>query len=405
MNNPDSKRLRIAIAGIRGVPACYGGFETFAEELGQRLVERGHQVTVYGREHVIKNPPEVYKGIKIKILPAPRHKYFETPVHTWRCLRDLKRSDVDVLLVCNAANSPLLFLANLKRIPLAVNVDGIERLRAKWNAIGRLWYRLGEFCSVLFANAIVADAEVIRDYYRRTYSAKSEVIAYGYRVSQEEASRQKLSADTNASWRQAELFKELEIKPDNYLLYVARLEPENNAHIVIEAYSKLPLTLRERYPLVVVGDAPYAEDYIAKLKKMAGSSVRFAGYRFAEAYEYLQLGALIYFQASEVGGTHPALVEAMGFANCIVANRTPEHEEVLADAGEYYDKNSISSLSERVAALLAQPGLIATLRKKAYERAQNRYSWELITSQYEKLFHTLSTSQPPGDLTDRNFSG
>lgn len=383
------KKLSVAICGTRGIPACYGGFETFAEELSVRLVQRGFKMVVYGRKHFIKDKITDYKGVEIRLLSAPKHKYFETPLHSLKSFIHLLFKRVDVVLVCNAANSPFVWLLRLFRIPVIINVDGIERNRAKWNLLGRVWYRLGEFCSVLFANEIVADADVIKVYYEEVYHKNSNVIAYGYREFDEQRIEQKIKS--NSDFVTADkIFKELGIFPGNYLLYVSRLEPENNAHIVIQAYNALSNELRSKYPLVLVGDAPYAEKYIQYLRKISCKEVIFAGFRFGESYCLLQLAALLYIQATEVGGTHPALVESMGFANCIIANQTPENIEVLSNSGLYYTKNNLFELQKCLSEILINPQKIEELRRSAYKRAKENYTWEKVCKAYEALFLRVS---------------
>lgn len=389
-----SRPLSIAIAGTRGIPACYGGFETFAQELATRLVQRGHEVMVYGRKHVIDHPESHFQGVELRLLPAPQHKYLETPVHTLISMLDVLKRNVDVVLVCNAANSPFIWIPRfLGRVPVAVNVDGIERKRSKWNSLGRQWYRLGELTSVWFANEVVSDADIIRRYYLQQYRRDSEVIRYGFRSMPGELAKAKLDQiQVPAGLFSSEaltLFKEVGVIPGQYLLYVSRLEPENNAHRVIEAYNTLPLEIRTRLPLLVVGDAPYAKDYIAKLHQSAETGVLFAGYRFGKAYEYLQQGAYAYIQASEVGGTHPALVEAMGFANCIIANRVPEHVEVLKNSGLLYAKNETDVLASLLLQVIQQPQTVLQFRRLAYQRAQQVFDWERIVDSYEQLFSRM----------------
>jgi glycosyltransferase involved in cell wall biosynthesis len=428
--------MKIAICGTRGIPARYGGFETFAEELSTRLVERGHSVRVYGRPHVVESSGKTYRGVELCLLPAVRQKYLETPLHTLLCFLHNLVKPVDLLLVCNGANSPFLWIPRLTGTPCIVNVDGIERLRGKWNRLGKLWYRLGEFCSVLFASVVVSDAEVIRQYYKETYRRNSTVIPYGYRQGEIERVLQKTglcrrsdinsteavgngsvgagvasdgltaesisakslagksasyieTATTPTQFSEAEqaLFAELGVEPGKYLLYVSRLEPENNAHVVIEAYQKAGEAIQQ-YPLVIVGDAPYAKEYIAGLHKMAGPRVIFAGFRFGEPYVTLQLGARLYIQATEVGGTHPALVESMGYGNCIIVNGTPENVEVIGDAGVIYPKNDVSVLARELSSLVCDEYRLTALRRRAFLRAEERYLWETIVTSYEELFRS-----------------
>src|ERR1700690_4129580 len=122
--------VRIAILGTRGIPANYGGFETFAEELSTRLAARGHQVTVYCREKYSK--PE-YRGVRLVYLPTIHHKYLNTLAHTLVSTLHLIFHRVDTALYCNAANALFTILPRMAGIPVALNVDGIERKRRKWN--------------------------------------------------------------------------------------------------------------------------------------------------------------------------------------------------------------------------------------------------------------------------------
>ena len=385
-------KLRIAICGTRGIPANYGGFETFAEELSWRLVKRGHEVTVYGRAHCIPYQEPTYRGVNIKLLPALRSKYLQTPVHTLFSLLDvIKSRQTDVILVCNAANSAFLWIPRLAKIRVAVNVDGIERLRAKWNRLGKLWYKLGEQFSVWWADAVISDAKVISDYYQEAYRCSSTVIPYGCNRNYDEFVDAKLNGEFTGLEKHPgyEHLVELGISRDNYILYVSRLEPENNAHVVIEAYERLRPDLKE-LPLVIVGDAPYADRYKAKLRALAKGRVIFAGGRYAEAYGALQLGARVFVQATEVGGTHPCLVESMGFGNCVIANGTPENREVLGDAGVFYEKNNIDDLCAQLTHLLETPDQIISYRKRACIRARTTYDWSVVTDAYERLFAMLT---------------
>ena len=381
-------KLKIAICGTRGIPACYGGFETFAEEISKRLVERGHQVRVYGRKHVISYDKQYYNGAEIVLLYAPKHKYLETVIHSFLSFIHLLKNKVDVVLVCNGANSPMIWIPRfLGGMPVVVNVDGIERNRGKWNILGRLWYRLGEICSVYLSNSFISDADVIRDYYQDTYKRASVVIPYGHREIEKNSLEKKLKGTKIEILKGQGMFDELGIESNKYLLYVSRLEPENNAHIVIKAYNQIKSA---KMPLVIVGDAPYANEYKSYLKSIAGDGVVFAGFRFGDSYQELQKNAYLYIQATEVGGTHPALVEAMGYANCILVNSTPENLEVVSDTAIAYDFNCSDSLAEKISVLLSNQDLLIKYRNLAYNRAKMHYSWDKITLDYEQFLSDLT---------------
>lgn len=391
----DAPPIRLAICGIRGIPARYGGFETFAEELSKRLLGRDYAVTVFCRTDWAQQSKALkeYNGVSLRHLAPVKQKYLETPLHTlFSLLQIVFFGGFDIVLVCNAANAPFLWLLKIRGIPVAINLDGIERRRAKWNALGRLWYRFGEWCSTRFADDLISDAEVIREYYLERFKAPSKVICYGYKEIVEtevveKVAQSGLSPAVENCLRSSEIHVKHKLRGNDYLLYVSRLEPENNAHIAIEAYLALPSDLR-RMPLVVVGDAPYAVAYKASLRERVGDNpnVIFTGFQFEMTYWLLQLGAYAYIQATEVGGTHPALVEAMGFGNAIVANDTPEHHEVLSDAGIYYQFNDAIDLSRCLSEFLVRPARVDELRIKARKRALERYSWTAVTGQYDSLF-------------------
>ena len=375
MNKKNKKPFHIAILGTRGVPASYGGFETFAEELSLRLVREGTKVTVYNRHPFGKSVKlDDFNGVKRISTGTIFHKYLETPLHSLSSFIDvLFYRKYDAIILCNAANAPFAWLGRLKGIPVYTNVDGIERKRAKWNFLGRLWYMIGEACSVLFSTKIICDAEVINEYYKKTYKTSGAVIAYGAEV------KENLTIKT---------LQKFNLTERNYIFYLSRLEPENNALGVIEAYVKLKTDV----PLVIVGDAPYADEYKEKLRAAANQNVIFTGYQFGDAYHELRNNCLFYIQATEVGGTHPALVEGMAYGNCIIANGTPENLEVLGDAGLFYKKNDFDELSKIMKELLFDTEQVKSWSVKAKKRAKKHYSWDIVVKQYKELLGIFNES-------------
>ncbi len=366
-------KLKIAILGTRGIPGRYGGFETFAEEIAKRLVVRGHEVSVFGRRKFFEpdSGPALVHGARVIRTPTIMHKYLETPLHALTSFIRALGMPFDAIILCNAANSPFAWILNAKKSKLLINVDGIERKRSKWNSLGRLWYLLGEQASVWFADRVIADADVIADYYRDKFKIEPVVIRYG-------AERREVKA--------GDVLSQFGLRPREYILYVSRLEPENNARGVIEAYRQVKTAM----PLVIVGDAPYAAEYKAELRALADERVIFTGFQFEAAYRELRSNPYAYVQATEVGGTHPALVEAMMYGNCTVANHVPEHEEVLRDCGLYYRKNDFLHLAEQLQRIVNDPALRDSLGEAARERADDVFSWEKIVDAYESLIIHLS---------------
>jgi glycosyltransferase involved in cell wall biosynthesis len=362
--------MRIAILGTRGIPANYGGFETFAEHLSTRLVARGHQVTVYCRAHYVSPRQIEFQGVRLKVLPTIRHKYLDTIVHTFLSSLHAVSGRYDAALVCNAANAPFTSIVRVAGTPVALNVDGLEHKRKKWNWIARRYYLMAERLATILPTETVTDAKVIQDYYLARHRAESTMIAYGAEVER----------------RPDPLVRRWRVEPNRYVLYVSRLEPENNAHMVIEAFKRV----RTAHKLLIVGDAPYAHEYIKDLKERARGDRRivFTGFVFGRDYRALQQNAYCYVHATEVGGTHPALLEAMGFGNCVLALAAPENIEALGDAGiAYSDERDLTDKLQRV---LRDGSLVQSYRNRAQARVKDAYDWDYVVDQYEELFARMA---------------
>ncbi len=357
--------MRIAILGTRGIPARYGGFETFAEELSWRLAARGHQVTVYCRSRYAE---PVYRGVRLRYLPAIRHKYFETVAHTFVSALDLLFREVDVALFCNAANALFTFAPRLRGVPVALNVDGLERNRRKWAWPGRIWYLLSERLSTLLPNVVVSDAQKIAEYYRDRYRTETEFIPYGAETGRVET---------------ADVLGPLGLQRERYFLYVSRLEPENNALLVRQAFERVQTDLR----LALIGDAPYAEDYKRLVRQTNDSRIVMPGSIYGTGYHELTSHCFAYIHATEVGGTHPALIEAMGRGALVLYLNTPENSEVAGGAGIPFEHDNLESRIRTVLDFSASER--EQWRWRAVERVRERYSWDAVTSAYETLFVRL----------------
>jgi glycosyltransferase involved in cell wall biosynthesis len=360
--------VRIAILGTRGIPANYGGFETFAEELSTRLAARGHQVTVYCRERQAFHD---YRGVRLVYLPTIHHKYLDTLAHTFLSTLHLLGHRVDAALYCNAANALFTILPRMLGIPVALNVDGIERKRRKWNAFARAWYRASEYLSTILPNQFVTDAEAIRQYYKQRYDKDSLFIPYGAEAERVET---KGALDT------------LGLEPHQYFLYVSRMEPENRALEVRQAFEKTAATMK----LALIGDAPHAREYIERVRDTQDTRIVMPGAIYGLGYRELGSWCFAYIHATEVGGTHPALIEAMGRGNLVLYLETPENAEVCGDSGLPYRDEAGLTARIMEALHMSEPDC-HRLRARAAQRARERYDWSVVTKQYEDLLLRLSS--------------
>jgi glycosyltransferase involved in cell wall biosynthesis len=354
--------------GTRGVPAAYSGFETAVENLGTRLAARGHDVTVYCRPHMVEGRYEVYHGMRLVYLPTIASKHLDTFVHTFlSTLHMAAFVRPDAALYFIAGNSPFALLSRLLGVPSVINVDGLDSRRAKWSGPARRYLRWAERKAPRFATRVITDSRVLQRLYLEEHGAETEYVPYGAEV----------PATTSLTH-----LERLGLRPRGYLLFVGRLVPENNAHVLVEAFEALDTDLR----LVIVGDAPYADEYQAALRATTDPRILFTGYLFGEAYHELARNAAVFVVPTEVGGTHPVLVEAMAAGNCVVVNDHEPNLEVIDDAGvAYRGTGGAVALREVLRELLRQPERIEALRRAAAARAAALYSWDAATDAYERL--------------------
>jgi glycosyltransferase involved in cell wall biosynthesis len=358
--------VNFAILGTRGIPARYGGFETFAEELSTRLAARGHRVVVYCRA---QHPESKYRGVDLKYLPTIRHKYFDTIAHTFFSTLHLATTRQHAVLYCNAANAVVTWMPRALGMRVALNVDGLERNRKKWNRVARAWYRISEWLATWMPNAVVTDAAHIAAYYREKYHRDSIMIPYGAETSK---------LETTAA------LDLLSLEPKKYFLYVSRMEPENNALLVREAFEQVDTPFK----LALIGDAPYAADYIRQVRETSDPRIVIPGAIYGDGYRELGSHCFAYIHATEVGGTHPALIEAMGRGALVLYLDTPENAEVAEGAGIAFEHHNLAPTIHRV--LEMSEAERNHLRAKAVERVRARYSWDAVTDAYEKLLTGLA---------------
>lgn len=365
--------MRIALMGTRGIPASYGGFETFYENLGPRLVARGHEVTVYNRPHAIgRSDLRAHRGVRLVNLPSVRTKHLDTITHTFASVIHGLGQRYDIVYICGVGNTPVAWISRLGHAAVVLNVDSSDWKRRKWGPIAAMYLRATERFAARTANVIVADSQVIQMRYRLAYGAEARYFPYGANIV-EAAGTEALDA--------------FGLGPRGYVLWVGRLEPEARVEELIRAFAALG---RSGLRLVIVGDAPFAARYRESLEALATDDVIFTGYQFGEAYRQLSFHAFAYVQTSPTSGTSPALLDQMAAGGAVIVRGTPTNLEVIADGGLSYDSDDpIEGLTACLSRLIAEPGLRSRLSNAALERVATAFSWERITDDYERLFKEL----------------
>ena len=380
----DEMPLNIALMGTRGVPAGYSGFETCVEQLGQRLATRGHNVTVYCRSHHITYQGDQYLGMRLVKLPTIRNKFLDTLVHSFLSSLHALTQDYTVGLYFIAGNSPVTWIPRIAGTKTALNVDGLDWKRDKWNSLAKKYIQFAEWFAQFGPNLYLTDSPLVQNYYLEKTGKAPPYIVYGSDIDKRPP---------------GETLAQYNLEARRYILFVGRLVPENNAHHLVEAFTKLDTDFK----CVIVGDAPYAQDYQKQLRNLAGDDERilFTGYVFGEGYRELGSNAYAYVATTAVGGTHPALIEAMAMGNCCIVNDTPVNLQTINHAGLHYEGDrAADALAEVLAGILENPDEAQTYRDKAAEHAAKVYSWQAVTDQYEKMCYQLADKPVPERLKD-----
>ena len=373
--------LRIAMIGTRGVPAAYGGFETAVEEIGRRMVEQGHEVTVYCRR-TDAAPRSEYRGMKLAYLPALRLKTAETLSHSALSVAHAvtRARRADTAFVFNAANAPFVPALRARGIPVALHVDGLEWKRDKWGANGRRYYRWAEQQAVRHADALIADAQGISEYYRTEFGVPTELLTYGAPILRDAP---------------ADRLSELGLLPGEFHLVVARFEPENHVDVILEGYRASGATK----PLVVVGSAPYAAAHTERIRSIAAHDDRIrlvGGVYDQDLLDQLYAHASTYLHGHSVGGTNPSLLRAMGAGTAVIAWDVVFNRDVAGLGASYF--SSSAALAQLLSDAEAQPVRLAEAAEALQSRAEATYCWDTVAAGYLKLVERLvggySTSGP-----------
>lgn len=365
INREDKQPLRVAILGTRGIPAQYGGFETFAERLSLGLVAQGIGVTVYC-ESDEPRADESYHGVHLRYISMHIKGALRTIIFDLRSLWDARKG-FDVVYMLGYGAAQFCFLPRLWGAEVWINVDGLEWARSKWNVVARWYFHIMEFLSPFVANRIIADAEAIRlSLIARHRLPCCSVIPYGCEVIEKPPSDEPLRM-----WG---------VLSGEYYLVVCRLEPENHVREIIEGFC----LSKSHKTLLIVGNHLADSAYAGQLRAIHDERVHLIG----TVYDQIALGSLRYhcsgyLHGHSVGGTNPSLLESMGCANVVLAHDNPFNREVLADCGLFFKSSKeLAKLINQVETGLVD---IARLRQRSQERVKANYRWSQIIAAYIEL--------------------
>jgi len=364
--------MRFAILGSRGFPSTYGGYETLVRHLAPHLVEQGHDVTVYCRSREVRRRTWTSDGVRCVWTPGRDNKSFSTLSFGLTGTIDASLRRFDSVLILNIANGFWFPALRAARIPFAVNTDGIEWQRAKWSALGRMTFRVGAQMTARHADLLICDSKAIGDVWKSLSGRNSAFISYGAAVP-DDVGRDLLGPAG---------------VPDDYLLVVARLAPENNVELTLDALD----ILGERAPhAVIVGSANFDSPIEDRLSEIADSGrITWLGH-ISDQNVLTQLWAHcgVYVHGHSVGGTNPALLQALGAGAPTLALDTPFNSEVLPH-GQHLFPHDAEGLAARIAAVVASRALREEMAQLGRQIIRERYRWDAVCDQYADVLTTLA---------------
>jgi glycosyltransferase involved in cell wall biosynthesis len=366
-------KLKIAFIVVKNISRG-GGIEKYTLELGRRLVDRGHEVTVYSMGHYGDIADEI-SGMRIVSVPCIRHSALEklsaSATSAFSILFSGEKYDViHCHSVAAGAFAPLLRLKGYKCL---LQMHGIEWQRNRWNFFGKNMLKLLERVSLVGCNAYTAVSNTQCSYYKQKHNVDMRYISTGAEIKPHN------DVDKIRVWG---------LEPQKYVLFASRLVREKGAQYLIPAFRQLDTDFK----LVIAGDAKGEEEYKNELKALAGedSRILFPGFVEGQALDELFSNAAVYVQPSEIEGLSIALLEAMSYGNCCLVSDIPENKEAIADTGFTFENKNIDDLSSKISQLLASPDLQKNVAEKARARVQEYYCWDKITLEFEDMYLKLA---------------
>lgn len=359
---------KVAIVGTQGVPAMYGGFETLVENIIGRNTYDNIEYTVFCSSKDYKVQLKSYKGARLIYIPVHANGIYSTLYDIVSMIKAIGKFDVIVILgVSGCIFLPLFRL--LFRGKIIVNIDGLEYKRAKWGKVAKCFLFLSEIMAVKFSDVVVADNKGIQDYVRSKYRKKAELIAYG-------GDHVNIDLESEEEYN---ILRKYNLTPNTYSLTVCRIEPENNCHMILEAFAK-----NTKQFLVYVGNwrrCEYSKGLAEKYSNFENILILHPIYDLEELYA-LRRNCKSYIHGHSAGGTNPSLVEAMFFGVPILSFDVVYNRETTDNKAHYFSSSKdLYNLIENVIDIdFTENGNF--MRKIA----QDKYTWDEVANQYEQLY-------------------
>ncbi len=368
--------MRIAMIGQKGLPAQSGGIEKHVEELSTRLVQAGHEVSVFTRPNYTEKNQENYKGIKLISLPSINTKHLDAISHTFLAtLKVIFSRKYDLVHYHGIGPSSLIWLVRLFRpgLPVVSTFHCQDYYHQKWGLLSRTYLKIGEYMCCKLPDKVITVSQGLKEYTEKKYQRQADYIPNGVNIYPAREAK-----NIQEKWG---------LLPGEYILSVSRLVRHKGIHHLIQAYQKLDTDKK----LVIVGESVFTDDYCREIKKMAGSNsnIIFTGKQTGEVLQELYSNAFLFAQPSESEGLSIALLEAMSYSLPAIVSNIPENLEVAGEESFSFRSGDPKDLADKLKFALDNPKELRTKGEKEKERISREYNWENITSETISLCQSV----------------
>ena len=363
--------------GQKGVPATHGGVERHVEELGARLVELGHEVTVYTRPHYTDPALHEYRGMRLVSLPTVGTKHLDAIVHSTLASFAACGGGYDVVHYHAIGPSLASPIARIRGRTVVATIHGQDWRRAKWGRAASATLRLSEWTALHVPAATIVVSRALAGAYRDAGAERVVYLPNGVTVD---------SGDEES------VLGELGVEPGRYVLFAGRVVPEKGLHYLLEAYAADSPDV----PLVVAGDSSHSARYADGLRDSAGPGVLFAGYRYGAQLAALFRHCALFVLPSDLEGLPIVLLEALAYGCPVLASDIAPNREVLGAHGMYFEAGSVDSLREGLAIALADRGRLKSEAESGRDSILAEYDWERVARETVKVYRFASGLRDPG---------
>ncbi|MBD3293716.1 MAG: glycosyltransferase [Armatimonadia bacterium] len=358
--------MKIAMLGVKGCPAI-GGIARYVEEVGSRLVERGHEVTVYCRPHYMEGEGD-YRGMRRAVTRGFRGKHLDALTHTLTAALCALRDDFDVAHIHALGPGVVAPMFGWpSRTKTVFTIHGLDWQRAKWSGPASACLRAGAWLGTRFSDTVASVSHTVGRDFSEEFGRLPRTVVTGMDLPE---------------LAQADSIRELDLEPNGYVLTTSRLIPEKGLHYLVEAFEQIDTDSK----LVIAGSSPYEDAYTRELLSHESDRILFPGYVTGRLLAELYSNARVYVQASEIEGLSVSVLEALSYGRCVLASDIAPNVEALNGCGYTFRCGDVADLRNRLGELLARDDVAEEQFDLARRYIREKRSWDRTVDAYEKLY-------------------